>query len=81
MYNPGEIKSFSLKNCHLGPHITFYERNATTSAGFTIWHNARTLRSDGKSFFDLHLQYIWQTDLAKIPKVPGAQRNVNSAQQ
>ena len=25
--------------------------------------------------------YIWQEDLAKIPKVPGAQRNLNTAGQ
>ena len=25
--------------------------------------------------------YIWQKDLAKIPEVPGAQRNVNPARQ
>ena len=25
--------------------------------------------------------YIWQEDLAKIPKVPGAQRDVNPARQ
>ena len=25
--------------------------------------------------------YIWQKDLAKIPKVPGAQRTVNPARQ
>ena len=25
--------------------------------------------------------YIWQEDLAKIPKVPGAQREVNPARQ
>ena len=32
-------------------------------------------------FLYLHLQYIWQENLAKIPKVPGAQRNVNPARQ
>ena len=31
--------------------------------------------------FLLHLQYIWQEDLAKIPKMPGAQRDVNPARQ
>ena len=25
--------------------------------------------------------YIWQEDIAKIPKVPGAQRDVNPARQ
>ena len=33
---------------------------------------------DGKTFFCLHV-CIWKEDLAKISKVPGAPRNVNSA--
>ena len=33
--------------------LTFYERNAITSAVFAIWHRARP--SDGKTFFGLHL--------------------------
>ena len=31
--------------------------------------------------FFIIFTYIWQEDLAKIPKVPGAQRDVNPARQ
>ena len=34
------------------------------------------LRSDGKTLF-LVYTYVWQEDVAKIFKVPGAPRNVN----
>ena len=34
------------------------------------------LRSDGKTLF-LVYTYVWQEDVAKISKVPGAPRNVN----
>ena len=37
------------------------------------------LRSNLKIF--LVFTYIWQKDVAKISKVPGAQRDVNSARQ
>ena len=57
-----------------------YERNATTRAGFILWHSARAPRSDGEIFF-LIFTYIWQEDVAKIPKVPGAQCDVNPARQ
>ena len=33
-------------------------------------------RSDGETFFCLHLYSIWQEDVAKIFKVPRASRNV-----
>ena len=46
---------------------------------FILWHSARASRSDGETFF--FFTYIWQEDLAKIPKVPGAQRDVNLAWQ
>ena len=36
------------------------------------------LRSDGKTLF-LVYTYVWQEDVAKIFKVPGASRNVNTA--
>ena len=35
--------------------LTFYERNAITSAVFAIWHSARARPSDGKTSFGLHL--------------------------
>ena len=38
-------------------------------------------RSNRKTFFGLHLQYSWQKDVAKISKMPGAQRDVNPAWQ
>ena len=37
-------------------------------------------RSDGKIFFGL-FTYIWQEDVAIIPKIPGAPRNVNPARE
>ena len=48
--------------------------------GFTIlWHSPvpGAPRSDGETF--VVFTYIWQEDVAKISKVPGAPRNVNSA--
>ena len=35
--------------------LTFYERNAITSAVFAIWLSARAWPSDGKTFFGFHL--------------------------
>ena len=35
--------------------LTFYERNAITSAVFAIWLSGRARLSDGKTFFGLHL--------------------------
>ena len=40
---------------------------------------ARSARSDGETFF--FFTYIWQEDFAKIPKLPGAQRDVTPARQ
>ena len=57
----------------------FYKRNATTRAGFILWHSARASRLDGETFF--FFIYIWQEELAKIPKEPGARRDVNPARQ
>ena len=45
--------------------LTFYERNAITSAVFAIWLSARARPSDGKTF--LVFTYICQEDVAKIP--------------
>ena len=40
------------------------------------------LRSDGKFFFVFTKYYnIWQEDVAKIPKLPWAMRNVNPVRQ
>ena len=57
MYNPVEaiLRGFVLKVAISGPDLPFYERNAITRAGFTIWYNARAPRTDGKTFFGLHL--------------------------
>ena len=69
------LRGFVLKVATLGPHLSFYKRNAITTAGFTIWYSARAPRSDGKTF--LVFTYIWQEDVANIPKVPAAPCNVN----
>ena len=45
---------FVLKVATSGPHLTFYERNATR-AGFMISKSARASHSDGKTFFGLYL--------------------------
>ena len=50
-----KLRVFVLKAATSGPHQTFYERNATTSAVFAIWHSARAQRSDSRTFFGLHL--------------------------
>ena len=44
--------------------LTFYERNAITSAVFAIWHSARARPSDNKTL--LVFSYICQEDVAKI---------------
>ena len=49
------LRGFVLKVATSGPHLRFYERNAITRAGFTIWHSARAPLSDGKTFYGLHL--------------------------
>ena len=49
------LRGFVLKVATSGPHLPFYERNAVISAGFTIWHSVRAPRSNGKTFFGLHL--------------------------
>ena len=48
-------------------------------AEFTIWHGATAgaSRADAKTF--LVFPYIWQEDVAKIPKVAGFPRNANPA--
>ena len=58
------------------------ERNALTKAGFTtIWRST----SPGPCAQILRLfmvfTYIWQKHVAKISKVPKAQRDVNPARQ
>ena len=55
--------------------LTFYERNAITSAVFAVWLSARERPSDGKTF--MVFTYIWPEDLAKIPYIAGS--NVNPA--
>ena len=50
-----KLRDFVLKAATLGPHFPFYERNAITRAGFTIWHSARASHSNGKTFFVFHL--------------------------
>ena len=54
----------------------FCERSAITRARFTLWHSARALSSDGKTF--LISTYTWQEDVAKTPKVPEATRKCKS---
>ena len=72
-----KLRGFVLKVATSGPHLPFYEHNAITRAGFTIWHSVRAPCSDGKTFFGF--TSIWQENVAKIHKVPGAPYNVNPA--
>ena len=51
----GLLRDFVLKVAICGPHLPFYERNAITRAGVTIWHSAKAPRTDGKTFFGLHI--------------------------
>ena len=57
MYNLAEIKGFYLRICLLGlSSKPFYEHNAITRAGFTIWHCARGPALRWQDFtFGLHL--------------------------
>ena len=56
-------------------NLNFYERNAITREDLSYGRVPGAPCSDGKTFFC----YIWQEDIAKISKVPGAPRNVNQA--
>ena len=43
LYKPCKIENFCHKSCYLKPSSNlFYERNAITRAGFTIWHSTRS---------------------------------------
>ena len=80
MYNPGKIKSFFLKSCYLGPHVTFFI-NVMQQPESDLFHG--TVPGPRAQMVRLFLvfTYIWQEDLAKIPKEPGAQRDINPARQ
>ena len=79
MYNPGEIKGYCLISFYHRPSSNlFCKRNAITRAGFTIWHSARGSTLRWLDFF-LVVTHIWQKNVAKTPKVPEVQLNVNPA--
>ena len=76
MYNLGQIMGFCPKVATPGPH--FHKRNTLfmnvmqlTRAGFTVWHSARSSALSWLRLL-LVLTYVWQEDVAKTPKVPGA---------
>ena len=56
-------------------------QNSPPIANFWLraWYQLRAMRSNVKTF--LIFTYIWQKDVAKMSKVPGAQRDVNSPRQ
>ena len=56
-------------------------QNSPPIANFWLraWYQLGAMRSNVKTF--LIFTYIWQKDVAKMSKVPGAQRGVNSARQ
>ena len=58
----------------------FYKRNATTRARFILYGTVPGPRTQMVRLFFI-FTYIWQEDLAKISKLPGAQCNVNPARQ
>ena len=70
------LRGFVLKVATSGPHLPFYERIAITTAGLY-----GTVPGPPAQMVRLFLvfTYIWQEDVAKIPKVPGAPCNVNPA--
>ena len=75
-------KVFVLKVAILDPHKAFSWMYCIDQGW--IYHNVAQYqlgapRSNCKTFFDL--PYIWQKDLAKIPKVPWAQHDENPARQ
>ena len=74
------MESFVLKVPILGPHSPLYERNAITTAEFTIiWHSTtKGLHAQMVRLF-LVFTYVWQEDVAKIFKVPRAPHNINLA--
>ena len=56
--------------------LTFYERNAITSAVFAIWLSTRARTTGGTTFFGLHL-YLPE-DVAKIPYIAGGNAQCKS---
>ena len=76
MYNPGKIKGFSPKSCYLRSSSSLFI-NVMQQPGWDLSYGTvpEAPRSDGKNF--LVFTYIWQEDVAKIPKVPGALHNKN----
>ena len=78
------MDSFRPKSCYLRITSSLF-MNECINQG-RIYRNVAQYqlgarRSNLKIFFGLHLLYIWQKDVAKISKVPGAQRDVNPARQ
>ena len=80
MCNPGEVKGFlSFKSYYLMPFANvFINVMQLPESDLSLGTEPRGPRSDDKTF--LVFTYIWQDDLAMIPKVPRAPRNINPAQ-
>ena len=75
MYNPGEAKGFYLKSFYLRPLSNLFMNVVQLPVpDLPLGTVPETPRSDGKIF--CLFTYIWQEDVAIIPKVPGAPRIV-----
>ena len=76
MYNPDEIKGFYHKSSYLGLSSNLFKNVMQQQGG--IHPMAQCQKPCAKILF-LVCTYVWQEDVAKIFKVPGALRNVNPA--
>ena len=73
------MESFVLKVPILGPHLSVYERNAITRAGYTIiWHSDSTSKGSHaqmvRLFFGLHL-YLAGRCCENLQSVKGPAQN------
>ena len=66
-----KFRVFVLRVATRGPHLVFSWTLINTRAELPKSKVPRVPRSNSKTFF-LVFTYIWQKDIAKIPKAPGA---------
>ena len=78
MYNQGEIKGLFPESCYLRPLSNLFMK-VMEQLGRDLPNGTVPEPSAQLVGVFLVFTYIWQEDVAKIPKVPLATRNVNPA--
>ena len=80
MFSRGEIKGFS-KSCNLRSSSNLFMNVMQYPGPSDLPYGIvpGVPRSDGSLRLFLVFTFIWQENAVKIPKVPGAPRNVNPA--